>query len=156
MQVESYSIKSEGIDLKVNIEQGKEEGRKYVLKIPEIGAATRALLEQVKRKLITDVAITTGEILNPEEAEKTKEKFKSKSETLIKESLPNVEDDSKKFLIAILMHEMVGLGDIEFLLNDINLEEIILTSANEAIRVYHRKYGWLKTNISPKSEAEIQ
>ncbi len=156
MQVESYSIKSEGIDLKVSIEQVKDEGRKYILKIPEIGVATRALLEQVKRKLITDVAITTGEILNPEEAEKTKEKFKSKAEILIKESLPNVEDDSKKFLIAILMHEMVGLGDVEFLLNDINLEEIILTSANEAIRVYHRKYGWLKTNLTPKSEAEIQ
>ncbi len=51
---------------------------------------------------------------------------------------------------------MVGFGKIEYLLNDGNLEEIIILSAREHVRVYHKKHGWLITNIIIPSEGQIQ
>ena len=50
---------------------------------------------------------------------------------------------------------MLGLGDLEFLLNDSFLEEIVINSSSEPVRVYHKKYGWLETNITVVSEAQI-
>jgi flagellar protein FlaI len=50
---------------------------------------------------------------------------------------------------------MLGLGDIEFLVNDANLEEIVIPSAKEPIRVYHKKYGWLLSNLKIGREDEI-
>ncbi|MFH1451580.1 MAG: type II/IV secretion system ATPase subunit [archaeon] len=50
---------------------------------------------------------------------------------------------------------MLGLGKIEFLINDPNLEEIVIISSSEPVRAYHKEYGWLLTNIKPKNEEEI-
>lgn len=55
----------------------------------------------------------------------------------------------------ILIHQMFGLGAIDALMQDFWLEEIILNSAKLPISVYHRKYGWLKTNLMLKNEEEI-
>src|SRR3990167_6656766 len=49
---------------------------------------------------------------------------------------------------------MLGLGKIEFLINDPLLEEIVIVNSNE-IRVYHKKHGWLLTNVILKSEDEV-
>jgi len=48
------------------------------------------------------------------------------------------------------------LGNIEVLLKDPNLEEIAVNNAKEPLWVYHRKYGWLKTNIKMTNEARIR
>lgn len=53
------------------------------------------------------------------------------------------------------MQEMLGLGKIEFMINDPSLEEIVIVNSKEPVRIYHKKYGWLKTNITPESEEEI-
>ena len=50
---------------------------------------------------------------------------------------------------------MLGIGKIEFLINDPSLEEIVIQSAKENVRVYHKKYSWLETNIHINTEDEI-
>jgi len=50
---------------------------------------------------------------------------------------------------------MFGLGKIEFLLADPNLEEVVINGTREPVWVYHKKYGWLKTNIRIEHENEI-
>ena len=50
------------------------------------------------------------------------------------------------------MQEMLGIGKIEYLINDPNLEEIVIVSAKEPLRVYTKKYGWLITNILLEKE----
>ncbi|MFA4953600.1 MAG: type II/IV secretion system ATPase subunit [Candidatus Pacearchaeota archaeon] len=50
---------------------------------------------------------------------------------------------------------MLGLGKIEFLINDQELEEIVIVSAKEPVRAYHRSLGWMITNIEIKTEEEI-
>ncbi len=48
------------------------------------------------------------------------------------------------------------MGKVEILRDDNQLEEIAINSAKEPVWVYHRKHGWLKTNISPDNEDQIR
>src|SRR3989344_3254844 len=41
-------------------------------------------------------------------------------------------------------------------MDDINLEEIAINDAEDPVWVYHRKFGWLKTNIMLASEDQIR
>ncbi|MAG08611.1 hypothetical protein CMO89_04000 [Candidatus Woesearchaeota archaeon] len=113
-------------------------------------------MDDIRHKLVTEVTVSTAEILDPKVIASLKEKFRVKAEQFLKEKLPKIDDKTKNLLVGLLLHEMVGLGNIEFLLNDDFLEEIIVNSASEPIRVYHKKYGWLETNVSIDSEVQIQ
>jgi ring-1,2-phenylacetyl-CoA epoxidase subunit PaaC len=50
----------------------------------------------------------------------------------------------------------LGLGKVEILLRDPNLEEIVINNSKEPVWVYHRKHAWLKTNLKILSEARIR
>lgn len=152
--IEKYSVKTEEINIEVSIkgEQGKPIF--YYITIPKISRATLALVDEIRKDLIAEVKISAEEMLDPREAEKTKEKFKQKASTILDEKI-TLEPGIKKILITLLMNEMLGLGEIEFLLSDANLEEISISTSSEPIRVYHKKYGWLDTNIMIKNEEQI-
>jgi flagellar protein FlaI len=55
-----------------------------------------------------------------------------------------------------LVQEMLGLGDIDFLLKDEQIEEICINSSASPIWIYHRKYGWIRTNIVIDDENQIR
>jgi flagellar protein FlaI len=74
---------------------------------------------------------------------------------LLKHKLPNIEPHVENFLIGKLMQDMLGLGEIEFLVNDPNLEEVVIPTSKEPIKVYHKKYGWLSSNLRIGREDEI-
>jgi flagellar protein FlaI len=59
-------------------------------------------------------------------------------------------------LINYILQQNIGLGNIEILLKDNYLEEIVINNADEMACVYHRKYGWLKTNIRISDENRIR
>ncbi|MBI4043986.1 MAG: Flp pilus assembly complex ATPase component TadA [Candidatus Diapherotrites archaeon] len=77
-----------------------------------------------------------------------------KANALLKKELPEASEDVRNKIRVILIHDMLGLGHIEFLLNDGNLEEIVVNTASEPVWVYHKKHGWLKTNVFIGNEAE--
>jgi flagellar protein FlaI len=153
--IEKYKIKIEKIsmEVKISVDGGK---KKYLLNVPEINPATKALLDEIKQELILEVAISTSEILDPKIIQKLKQTFKKRAELSLAEKLPHITEKTKDFLITILLNDMVGLGNIEFLLNDGQLEEIVITSASEPLRIYHKKHGWLDTDIFINTEAKIQ
>ncbi len=153
--IQKYKIKSENVELDVEIVKERGKILQYKLSIPQITDATHALLDELKRELIVEVAITTTEILDPNIIDKLKQKFRERADVLLSEKF-KLEPLMRQFLIGVLLHEMVGLGEIEFLLNDPDLEEIVIMSANEPVRVYHKNYGWMETNIYVKQEAQIQ
>ena len=61
----------------------------------------------------------------------------------------SITKETKDLLIGLLMQEMLGLGKVEFLISDPELEEIVIIGYKEPIRVFHKKFGWLNTNIFP-------
>jgi Flp pilus assembly protein, ATPase CpaF len=50
---------------------------------------------------------------------------------------------------------MLGLGDLEAPLADDNLEEIAVNTSKEPVWVFHKKYGWCKTNLMLPNEETI-
>lgn len=154
--IESYSIKSD-IDVAVDITYD-EAGfvKRYMLRVPEFGPGTRAMLNNLKSKVISDVNVAGDKLLDVKFVEEMKGHFRTKARNLMETQLPEIPAEQRDKLIAVIIHEMVGLGYIEFMLDDGNLEEIVVNSAEEPVWVYHKKYGWLKSNIFISPEAEIQ
>jgi len=153
--LESYEVSSEGIEAKVSIKRTNDFVFNYELKIPEIEKGTQALLDKIRSILLVEVPIKVSEIADFASFEQTKKKFLEKGLEVLNKQMPFIDEKTKKYLIGYLMQEMFGLGKIEFLLSDPNLEEVVINGSKEFVWVYHKKYGWLKTNIKIENENEI-
>ncbi len=66
---------------------------------------------------------------------------------------------TKYFLEKIrreLIQKSLGMGKIDILMTDPEIEEIAINSANEQAWVYHKKYNWLKTTIQLESKEQTR
>ncbi|MFH1255855.1 MAG: ATPase, T2SS/T4P/T4SS family [Candidatus Diapherotrites archaeon] len=146
-------------EMKANVkivEKENEFVKIYWLDLPEFGEGTEALMKNIKQKLLVDSSIRTDKMLDPKFIDELKGKFREKAVKIIQRELPAIDEKSKISLIAVLLNDMLGLGKVEFLLSDGNLEEIVINSAKEPLWIYHKEFGWLKTNVTVESEAETQ
>tara|TARA_Y100000031_G_C8249353_1_gene399739 strand:- start:4758 stop:6005 length:1248 start_codon:yes stop_codon:yes gene_type:complete len=84
------------------------------------------------------------------------EQFKDKILKLLAKYFPTADRKTMDMLINYILQQNIGLGNIDILLKDINLEEIVVNNAKEPAWVYHRKYGWLKTNVIIPNESRIR
>ena len=151
-----YEILADGIKAKVVIVNDPNDFVPiYRLEYPKIEKATAALLDSIREKLVSEMEVSSGQVLDPEEIGSLKEKFLKRSLELIEQQLPKTSQEKKEILGGILLHNSLGLGKIEMLLQDQNLEEIVINNSREPVWVYSRKAGWLKTNIFVPSDAEI-
>jgi flagellar protein FlaI len=154
---DTYNFYSENIPITVTIESLKDEFvLVYNVSISKISPNTEIILDKIKEELSSKVRLGISEISDLKKSEFIKSKFQETIDYLLNKYLPNLPDDTKKFLITYLMHKSLGLGKIELLLDDKNLEEIVINNAEEPVWVYHHKHGWLKTNIKLESEDQIK
>ena len=109
----------------------------------------------MKGQLITQVKLDINEIIDPKLAFVVRKKFEEKAGMLLEQHFPALPEDKKRMLIAYLIHNTLGLGDLEAPMADEKLEEIVINSANDPIWVYHKKWGWCRTNIRGRSEELI-
>ncbi|MEK6926148.1 MAG: type II/IV secretion system ATPase subunit [Nanoarchaeota archaeon] len=150
---ETYELNIDRARVQINIEK-TSEGLMYCLYIPEIDMGTKALLDEIRKELITTTAIGVGEIIDEKSIYRIKDKFMKDASKLLRDKVPGINFDAEEFLVGLLMQDMLGLGRIEFVVNDPHLEEIVIANSKE-IRVYHKKYGWLITNIELNTEDEV-
>jgi flagellar protein FlaI len=155
--LDRYSISAQKVRADVEVKlTPKEYVPIYSVRMPKIEKATEVLLDEIKETLISTMRIKVTELMDPRSFEQLKERFYSKSIELIEKELPGLAEEKKQTLAGLLLHEMLGLGKLEILLADGNLEEIVVNNSKEPVWVYHKKHGWLKTNIIIPSEAQIQ
>jgi len=156
-EVESYRVNADGVPAKISIKETDEE---YVLvyrvEKPEIPSATEAILKDLKEEVVKTVNLSTEEFVNAREIETVRKKFRDQAMEILEEELPETGEKEKNILIGNVIHEMLGLGDIEVPLNDGNLEEIVINSADEPVWVYHQEKGWLKSDIEFENEDQIK
>ncbi len=154
--VENYSLTVDNVTGNIEIKKkSKELPLLYELKLPALEKGTLALLDKVRENLVAHVPIKTSELLDIAATEPIKDKFYAQGLEVIKSELPNIDEKVQNHLIGLIIHEMLGLGKLEMLLADGRLEEIAINGASDPVWVYHKKYGWLKTNIIVPSELEI-
>lgn len=152
--LESYEIEVDKARVKVEIKK-ESSSIIYELHVPEINIATATLLNEVRNELVSASTIGMKEILDPNSFNDIKKRFMNEAKVLLESKLPNLKEEIKEFLVGKLMQDMLGLGEIEFLINDIHLEEIVIPTSKEPMRIYHKKYGWLLTNLTVSREDEI-
>ncbi|HEV8289985.1 MAG TPA: ATPase, T2SS/T4P/T4SS family [Candidatus Norongarragalinales archaeon] len=151
-----YEVESDEVPADVEIAQKDGEYiNTYELRHVELEKPTSSVLDLLKEKIIEDVDIRLSEILEPREAENVRSKLVDKAKQIIKRELPGLSENYEKILVGRLAQDMLGLGEIELLLADANLEEVVVNGASGPVYVYHKKFGWLKTNVRIPSEDQI-
>ncbi|MFQ5405552.1 MAG: type II/IV secretion system ATPase subunit [Candidatus Micrarchaeia archaeon] len=154
--LEKYGIQSEGIIADIIISEKPEEYvNTYELKHTRVKQATNVVLDYMKEKIIDAINIKLSEMMDPRENENVRERIAEKAREIIKQELGGLSKQEEHVIIGRLLQEMMGLGEMELVLADEKLEEIVINSANEPVWVYHKKHGWLKTNLMLKSEEQI-
>ncbi len=154
--LEHYKIVADNVPASISIYHEKGEFVPiYKLLFPKIEPATRAVLDSIKEKVISQMPFKIGEVIDPEESKRLKKEFSEKTFSLIKQELPHMTTEKHKQLAGILVQNSLGLGVLDMLLEDKNLEEIVINSSKEPVWVYHIKRGWLKTNVYIPTETQI-
>ncbi len=158
-KVETYTIKDPaggyGV-AQVEIYASHEEDRRnrYFVSIDRLSPFSRAFLEYVKREMTRALPLSGVEKTKDELQRDMLDRTKAMRERLAREL--GEKEETLDRMTTVAVNEMYGLGDIEILVDDQFLEEIIINSAKVPISVYHRKHGWLKTNLSVQNEEDIE
>lgn len=154
--INQYTIKVGEMLIEVRIIYKEEEPVPiYAVSIANISDATKIVLEKVRQEFVSKV---DWEQLERFEREKIdiKEEFQEEIAKLIRKYFPDVDKRTQDLLVNYLLEENLGLGKLDILLKDPELEEIVVNNHKEPVWVYHRYYGWLKTNIRIMTEARIR
>ncbi len=151
--IDSYVLNVNDIVIDVAIVQKHNEPVPwYTISITNISNTTKIILEKIRDEFVADETKTAGD----EYISDVQEQFKNKILKLLAKYFPTADSKTMDMLINYILQQNIGLGNIDILLKDINLEEIVVNNAKEAVWVYHRKHGWLKTNIFMPNEARIR
>ncbi|VVC01888.1 Type II/IV secretion system protein [uncultured archaeon] len=154
--IDSYVYDNEGIQVlaKILSKQG-EFVPQYTVNVRELSEGTRLVLNTLKGELITTVKLDITEIMDPKKRDEVKAKFEQRANFLLSKHFPTLAEQDKKVLTAYLIQNSLGLGELEPLMHDDNLEEVAINSSTEPVWVYHKKYGWCKTNVKLPTEEAI-
>ena len=152
--IDKYEVLVDNAKVNVSIEK-TDKGMIYKLYYPKLDVGTSALLEGIRKELIAVTSLTVGEMIDEKSIVKVKKRFMIDAGKLFKDKIPSITKETEELLVGILMQEMLGLGKIEFLINDPNLEEIVIIGSKENVRAFHKKYGWLITDILIETEEII-
>lgn len=155
-EVDSYKIDVEKFIMNVKIVQQEfEPVPYYILSILEYGKITQILLDKVKEEVVN--TISTESILGSEsEQEKIEKEFSRKLLDKLHFLFPDMPETKVVALTEYIKITTLGLGEIEVLLRDSNIEEIVVNNADEPVWLYHRNHSWLKTNIIIDTEETIK
>ncbi len=155
--LDSYDLTLKNIPAFVEIVRVRHEfSPMYVLHRPEIAPATAAILDSIKIELSRMPEMKTEELIDPKMYSAVEEKFTEGAKTMISQAFPGITFDDRVFLADMLIINMLGLGDIDILMADNWIEDIAINNADDPVHVYHRKFGWLKTNLIILEEKRIR
>ncbi len=155
LELASYKVYARGLVASIRIVDRGEFVYGYDVSVQGIGEATKILLFSLRPELLSLVPIDPSRIDDKEyELELTK-KYTDASSLIINKSLPGTPESVSKLLVAFILNMMLGLGELEVPLADDGLEEVAVNGPKDHVWVFHKKFGWCKTNIMLESEDMI-
>ncbi len=143
------------VDIKITVCDDKPVPQ-YIASITNISETTKLILEKIRQEFVTKVDIEQVDESENKDASDIRGRFESEIRKLIHKYFPRTDTKTMNMLTNYLIEENLGLGKIEILLNDNNLEEIVINNHNETVWAYHKKHGWTQTNINVPTEARIR
>jgi len=155
--IDEYEYKSKDIPITITVRKVKGEFVPiYEVRISSISKTTEFLLEKIRQELIRQVNLGVVDILDVKKTGKVEEIFADTIGNLIRKHFPDADDATAGFLTSYLVARSLGLGNIELLMDDAQLEEIVMNQADEPVWVYHKNHGWLKTTVFLKDEEQAR
>jgi archaeal flagellar protein FlaI len=155
--LQSYKLNVNNILVEVQIMFYPEDTvPRYMVNITNMSKTTKVILEKIREEFISEVGVGVVELSESGGIETIKAEFKKELTKLLKKYFPNADEQTKDMLINYVIEQNLGLGNIEILLKDEQIEEIVVNSAKEPVWVYHKKHAWLKTNIILPNEGRIR
>lgn len=151
----AYDLNANGILAHIHIMDRGGFVPAYEVTVPGLGDATRILITSLRQELLRLVPIDTSKVSDQEYLKELHKKYTDAASVVIDRYLPGTDRSIKDVLIAYIINLMLGLGDLEVMLADENLEEIAVNSAKEGIWVFHKDYGWCKSNLKMYDEEDI-
>ena len=153
--LDSYELSVNEIVIDVSIYSDENETVPiYTISITNISETTKIILEKIREEFVTQETKVLEE--GALEASAIQRHFKEGILVLLKKYFPTANKKTMDMLINYVLQQNIGLGNLEILLKDPRLEEIVVNNAKDVVWVYHRKYGWLKTNIKIPDENRIR
>ncbi len=154
VELASYELNANGILARVRIVDSGGFVPLYEVTMPGLVDATRILITSLRQELLRLVPIDTSKISDQDYLKELHRKYTDAAAVVIERYLPGTDKSIKDVLIAYIINLMLGLGDMEVVLADDNLEEVAVNSAKEGIWVFHKKYSWCKSNLKMYSEED--
>ena len=153
----TYDFVSDNIPITIKIYKKKGEFVPiYDVSISSISKNTEIILEKIREEITAQVSLGMVDILTTKDTGVIEQKFIDTITILVKKHFPDADEKTTNFLKSYLIQRSLGLGNIEILMDDINLEEIAVNSSEDPVWVYHVKFGWLKTNIHLTGEDQTR
>ena len=153
--LDSYELSVNEIVIDVTIYSDENETVPiYTISITNISETTKIILEKIREEFVTQETKVLEE--GTLEASAIQTHFKEGILVLLKKYFPTANKKTMDMLINYVLQQNIGLGNLEILLKDPRLEEVVVNNAKDVVWVYHRKYGWLKTNIKIPDENRIR
>ncbi|MFP4524627.1 MAG: ATPase, T2SS/T4P/T4SS family [Candidatus Woesearchaeota archaeon] len=152
--LDRYTTKARDINVEVTIQSKPDSYTPtYAVSISGISKTTEVILEEIREELIRQMELQDFEA-EKQEGE-VSDRFNQALDKLLSDYFPYEDAQTKHALRSYLLSRSLGMGYVDFLLNDPHLEEIAIDNAEDPIWVYHRQHGWLQTNIYMSSEDQI-
>jgi flagellar protein FlaI len=153
--LDEYVFKFMDIEVRVIIYSQKEKPNPfYHVIIPIISETTDLILEEIRLKLIDQINLGALDIIEGD-FDKLDDHVQNQLIKLVAESFPHADQSIQRFLVSYLISKVLGLGVVEIIKSDSELEEIVINSSREPIYIYHKKWGWCKTNQKIKDDDSI-
>ncbi|MBI4151046.1 type II/IV secretion system ATPase subunit [Candidatus Woesearchaeota archaeon] len=128
----------------------------YHLNTRSISPTTELVIERIRQDLISTVELGPVDIAEQKDPNALQKRFDDTVQKLVRKYFPDTDDKTISFLHALVMQRSFGLGELDSLMYDSQLEEVAVNNAEEPVWVYHRKWGWLRTNIKLKNEEQAK
>ena len=152
--IDTYELNVNNIVVGVSITAREDEPVPvYRIAITNLSDTTKIILKKIRDEFVSEETKTLSEEAS---VYNIQEQFKEKILKLLAKYFPNAEKRTMDMLINYILQQNIGLGNLDILLKDTNLEEIAINNANEPVWVYHRRHGWLKTNVLVPTESRIR
>jgi flagellar protein FlaI len=154
-KIDSYNIEVESIVVEVEIiRQELQAVPFYVISLLRVSDITRHVIEKIKEEVISKITFNII-FKSHEEEDLVKKEYKKKILVVMEEVFPDLSMETIQLFSNYIVMTSLGMGEVEFLLRDKHLEEVVINNATEPIWIYHKKYGWLVSNIILDEESDI-
>lgn len=155
--LDTYDYHSKDIPITIEILRIPSEFvKQYRVQIANISDTTERILERIRNVLIDKVNLGIVDITDEQHSEVIEERFTETIQVLIERYFPESDKKTKGFLTTYLIEKSLGLGSLDILMDDHQLEEITVNSSDEPVWVFHKKHGWCKTNVVLDDEEQTK